>query len=140
MVKIDDKNKAILKRSWFGKTNVLTLQMAADGRIFLHLGKKDAEKWLWKKCKFSTLECASILRVLEAKEQGWSTVHVFKGTNAGSVKIWVNRHDDKVVFKFDEFAKQLVPTEATEMGILMEETIREAARKMENITNFTDPK
>lgn len=129
MVKIENENKTILRRSWFGKTAVLTLQMADDARIFLHLGKKTEEKWLWKKCKFSALECASILRVLEAKERGWSTVHTFKGANAGSVKIWVNRHEDKVVFKFDEFAKQFAPAEATEMGILLKEAIRVAARK-----------
>lgn len=110
-------NKSLIERTWFGKVSALKLQMSKDKRIFFHIGKKNTEKWIWKKCKFSSLECAGILRVLQRKENRWSTYHSYNGNSA---KIWVNRHENKVVFKFDELSKTIIPVEATEMAIILE--------------------
>lgn len=122
---VDMENKPKMEKTWFGQKSALKFQMAEDKRIFIHVGKKMDEKtWVWKKCKFSSLECVNVLRVLNGVDKGWSSFHSFKSNNGQTTaKIWVNRHDDKVVFKIDELAKQMIPAEANEMAIVLREGI-----------------
>lgn len=78
VVKIENEKKGLLRKTWFGKVSALSLQMAADGRIFMHVRRKENKAWSWKKVKFSSTECVAILQVLDGKDDKMECIPYFQ--------------------------------------------------------------
>lgn len=115
----------MVKKAFFGKSSCLKLQ-ENQGVVYFHMGSKSGDKWLWTKLKMSDVELGEIIRVLNGKADGWSTVHVF---NENQNKIWVNRSSDgkAVFFKINDVTKAMSSGEQECMRVLLEECIVKSA-------------
>jgi hypothetical protein len=111
----------LVNKAFFGKTTCLKFQLH-DKDVYLHMGLKKGEAWEWQKLKMSDVELGEMIRVLDGKNEKWSTVHVF-GDNQNN--LWVNRSDDgKVVFvKVNDVTKALSQGEQECLRLLLAECI-----------------
>ena len=110
-----------LGKTFFSQNAALGVQYNPDkNSIYLQIGKKDQENWIWIRAKMKDTELGDILRVLRGKVENVSFYHKYNGKET---KIWVNRKDDTVFFKIEEFSEALNSGEQEVLILLLEEMI-----------------
>ena len=112
-----------LDKCFFGQKTALKVQYNQDkNSIYIGIGKKDeADQWTWKNAKIKDTEAAEIIRVLTGKTDSTSFYHTY---NDNITQIWINRKEEQVFFKIDEFAKGLNTGEQEVLKIVLLEAIR----------------
>ena len=122
------QNRSIkLDKCFFGQKSALKVQYNQDkSSIYMGIGKKDeADHWTWKNAKIKDTEAAEIIRVITGKIDGTSFYHTYNGNKT---QIWVNRKEEQVFFKIDEFAKGLDTGEQEVLRIVLKRAIIYGAR------------
>jgi len=118
------QNRSIkLDKCFFGQKTALKVQYNQDNNsIYIGIGIKDeADQWTWKNAKIKDTEAAEIIRVLTGKTDSTSFYHTY---NDNKTQIWINRKEEQVFFKIDEFAKGLNTGEQEVLKIVLLEAIR----------------
>ena len=126
--------------SFFGKESAIILQSSSkkESYIFLRCIKKKEdgswEKWSkseGKVIKFSIEEIIMILRVLQGKQQSWSTYHRF---NEKQTQISFNMQNNEQLFiSIDKYKKMLSIAQIEILKLLLEHILNE---KIEFSTNL----
>ena len=112
-----------LDKCFFGQKSALKVQYNQEkNSIYIGIGKKDeADHWTWKNAKIKDTEAAEIIRVITGKTDSTSFYHTY---NDSKTQIWINRREEQVFFKIDEFAKGLDAGEQEVLRIVLLEAIR----------------
>ena len=83
------ENKLIINKSFMSKTSCFKLQLSGKD-CYIHTGKKNNDKWEWKKAKFNDDELGQLILFLSAQEKTVSFYHVFEGRK---IQIYFNRSE-----------------------------------------------
>lgn len=120
---VNEKMQSIINKCFIAQTTAVKFQLTQDKdeiKAFMHVGRKNEDKWDWEKSKLHDGELAEILLVLEGKKEGVNFFHKFNGD---SKQIYVNRdkRDGKAVwFKIQKLQKPLIPPEQRVLKVLLE--------------------
>jgi hypothetical protein len=116
------QKRAKIDKCFFGQKTALKIQYNQENKsIYLGIGKKEEDdSWTWKTAKMKDTEAAEILRLLQQKTE---SVNFYHTRNGNETKIWINRKDQAVFFKIEEYAKELSPAEQEVLRIVLEEAI-----------------
>ncbi len=95
----------ILARAAFGKQSCVKIERNGRG-TWLQVGKKQEEKWDWRKAKLSDTEIADILLVLDCRQDQASFLHTFKGNET---RINASRKEQTIFIRVDDYAAALNP-------------------------------
>ena len=126
-------NNLIINKAFMSKNNALKIQYNKDvNQIFIHAGKKDNEKWVWIKTKFSDSEIGDILRVLNGQTDKCSFFHQFNGN---TTRTWINKKDGFVFFKIEDISKALNSGEQEVLKVLLNKIIL-LSNVNEDLENF----
>lgn len=119
---------AKLDKAFFSQTGALKIQYDPERPgIFLGIGKKANDTWTWKTAKLKDVEAAQIIRLIQGKTESIDLYHTFE-TAATRISISKNEKDE-AYFKIDDHAKKLDPNEQEVLRIILQETIRQAAKE-----------
>jgi len=111
----------IINKAFLSKNNALKIQYNKDvNQIYIHAGKKDNDKWIWIKSKFSDSEIGEILRVLNGQTDKCSFFHKY---NDNTTRTWVNKKNGFIFFKIEDISKALNSGEQEVMRVLLEKVI-----------------
>jgi len=94
--------------------------------VFLTVGKKVEDTWKWETAKMKDHELGDIIRVLNNSSENVSFYHKF---NDKETKIWINRKEENVFIKVNDFSKLLRPGEQMVLKILLQRIIIEDSQE-----------
>ena len=105
------------RKTFFSQNSALRVQYNPSlNTVFFSIGKKSNDTWKWQIAKMSDCELGDIINVLDNRSDGISYYHKF---NDKETKIWINRKEETVFFKINDFSKPLLPGEQVILKILL---------------------
>lgn len=84
-----NENKLIINKSFMSKTSCFKVQLTKDKECYMHTGKKQGEKWDWKKAKFNSTELGELIDFLGNDKKTVSFFHSFN--NKSKIQIYFNK-------------------------------------------------
>lgn len=122
MVESKTKNKFIINKAFFGKTNCFKILVNAQKETYFHMGLLDekTQKWDWKKVKISDIEIGEILHILKKEEGKCSFFHSY---NDVKTQIWCNKSPKSFSIKINTVSKNLSIGEFEVLQLLLQRSV-----------------
>jgi len=116
-----ESNQLVVNKAFLSKSTALKIQYNQTvNQIYLHAGKKQTDKWVWIRSKFSDAELGDILRVLHGQADSCSFFHRYNGH---TTRTWVNKKDGYVFVKIEDISKALNTGEQEVLKVLLQQII-----------------
>ena len=116
-----------LARAFFGQQSCLRMESNENG-VWMMVGRRNGQRWVWQKAKLNPAEVGDILCVLAGKADKIGFFHTYEKDGVKKeTKINISKAEDSsnVFFRIGEHAKPLNAGEQEVLKVLLERALHD---------------